>query len=576
MIFELLEQKISTGPKTIVLTDRSSPSSLRRMLTKETPRMMSLVRGLWKSEREALTTDHAEWTLRTGSLPQALVDEWQQLAREWSGTKAEPALMTQIGAAGDQMARRINEARKQDFNFITASAAILSWLAEQGGKLIRELSAAQAADINALLHNQVFTGVTSPQLLAKMLKPHIGLLRREQLAVIRYRTELAATGLSAEKIETQVAKYAEFLLNVRAERIARTELANAYVHGQWESIREARETGFVEGEVEKIWMTAIDDRSCPECEAMDGETVGHDELFSCGLQHPPLHVNCLLGETPVLAPGIISGFVAQYNGPVIRIVFSGGDITVTPNHMFLTPEGFARASSLRKGDKIFYSLLFEREMFSHPNNDRKPASIEQVVAALSKYGRMSTRSVPISAKYFHGEGAFMDGNVDIITSDGFLRCDGKPVVSEFVSEHDFTAPGSDLSSFPGKSKLASLLLRLRDATDGGMGSRSESPSFSGREPLHPDLVSFAYPSDMNSSLEKPLSNSSPVNRKALRDLLFRFSREITTRDVVDVQIISFSHAIPVYDIETSTSLYIGNGLVSSNCRCDVGYRVIRR
>lgn len=295
-ILEIIET--AARPRAIVLDSRvTALAALRRYLDAEEPGVMRLVRGLWREQAAAVTPKMAEWMLSVRGLPTALADKWHDLASKLWEEKMEAVIEAALRAAGDRIARRINEARKAEaFAFDATGAAVLRWMTEHGGALIRELSAAQAASINALLQHQVFIGITSPYQLAPMIRPMVGLLRREALAVARYRAELVAAGLTAEKIEARAAKYAAYLHRARAERIARTELSDAYNHGQLEAMRQARDDGYL-ADVQKTWETAIDELTCPECSALNGETVGLDENFSSGDESPPAHPSCRCSVT---------------------------------------------------------------------------------------------------------------------------------------------------------------------------------------------------------------------------------------------------------------------------------------
>ena len=47
----------------------------------------------------------------------------------------------------------------------------------------------------------------------------------------------------------------------------------------------------------KTWITSGDENCCPECEAMDGETVPINNDFSCGTMTAHLHPNCNCSTT---------------------------------------------------------------------------------------------------------------------------------------------------------------------------------------------------------------------------------------------------------------------------------------
>lgn len=567
---------IEVRARDIVITDARGIFELRRYLNEEERTISSPAKAMWKKQSGIVTVDTAKLALESGTVPAEWKDPWERMIREFVRDDVVTEWVKNIAVAGDRIAKKVNRLQRKQFDFDSTMTSVKAWVDNRGGKLIVNLTAAQMGSVHALLQHQIALGVTSPYILAQRIRPMVGLTERETLAVARFMTALQEEGVAANVINSQVANYSKFLHKNRTSRIARTEISNAYNFGQLNSMRQAVDQAWLPGIPEKSWM-AGGANPCEKCEENEAAgLIALDAAFPSGDEHPTAHPNCLLTETPVLAPGAIKGFETSYNGPLIRIVFSGGDITVTPNHMFLTPEGFARASSLRKGDKILYSLVFERKMFGHPDNNRKPPMIEQVVASLAKTSGMTTMSVPMTSEYFHGDGAFMDGDVDIIAPDGFLKSDSKPIISEFFSKDSLASFNSNLPSFSGNGNLASMLLRLRDATDGGMGSRCESLTFSRRSNILPHKFSnFAHSSNLNPSLSKTSSYNSSIDIETLGDFLFRFSSEISLRDVLDVQVIFSHRTFQVYEIETLSSLYITNGLVSSNCECAVGYRVRR-
>ena len=71
----------------------------------------------------------------------------------------------------------------------------------------------------------------------------------------------------------------------RALRIARTEVSRI--------MNETELDVYVDTGYEyKTWSTALDEFTCEECSALEGEVVGVNETFSGGVQCPPLHPNC--------------------------------------------------------------------------------------------------------------------------------------------------------------------------------------------------------------------------------------------------------------------------------------------
>lgn len=289
MIFEMIEQKIRR-PERIVLTGRARRGNIRAYLDKAEGTLEKKVHVLWKAMKEAVTDKDIEYIRQTGYVQQGLIDAWRVVVSEWMEAALEPTWKRAIESAGNSMFEAIKKSQKApEFNSVHQN--ILKWMTERGGILIRNLTEGQAATINALLRHQVFQGITSNYQLSRMLLSFVGLLQKEAIAVANYRMELISQGVTLKKIDGLVEIYARSLLKNRAKRIARTELCSAYNFGQWESLRQMRETGLVD-EVEKEWLTADDERTCPICAGLDGEKVGHDEAFSIGVMHPPAHVQC--------------------------------------------------------------------------------------------------------------------------------------------------------------------------------------------------------------------------------------------------------------------------------------------
>lgn len=289
MIYELIERKIRR-PERIILTGRNHPGGMLSYLKTTEAGLEKKVRVLWKAMKEAVTEKDIEYIRQTGSVQQGLIDAWCIVVTEWAEAALEPAWKRAIGSAGNSMFEALRRPRKAaEFNSVHSN--ILKWMAERGGILIRELTEGQAKTINALLRHQVFQGITSNYQLSRMLLSFIGLLQKEAIAVANYRMELISQGVTLKKTDGLVEIYARSLLKNRVKRIARTELCSAYNFGQWESLRQMRESGLVD-EIEKEWLTADDERTCPVCAGLDGEKVRHDEQFSSGQLHPPAHVQC--------------------------------------------------------------------------------------------------------------------------------------------------------------------------------------------------------------------------------------------------------------------------------------------
>lgn len=83
--------------------------------------------------------------------------------------------------------------------------------------------------------------------------------------------------------------------DARAETIARTETMRASNEGQSQAWDQAVEVGILTGDEKQVWIVTPDDRLCPICEPMDGETAPLDGSFNVDgddIDGPPAHPNC--------------------------------------------------------------------------------------------------------------------------------------------------------------------------------------------------------------------------------------------------------------------------------------------
>ena len=361
--------------------------------------------------------------------------------------------------------------------------------------------------------------------------------------------------------------------------------------------------------------------TCLRCAALDGKEWRYEEEGT--RPHPPcpLHPRCLTPETPVFAPDKVAAFVAPYRGPVYEIGLSNGArFTVTPNHLFLTRDGFTPAKLLREGSKVFYDARLQGEAGGNPHDHGKPAPIKEVVESLAKTPGVSTVRVPASPEHLHGDGVFFDGYVDVIASDSLLKGD----IEAFLAEHvcDGSIVNADMleGALPSYGDFLKPLLWLRLATGGGIGGPSVSDVFLRRSECHhkavgggavtyerpgldesfsdyvarnPEAFSdgvFRFPTGvcgddgpsingdepfglglglpshrLDSIALEHACNAADTNSMVLSDFAGSFSEQVTLADVLFCRERHFSGH--VYDLQTLTTLYYVSGAISSNCRC---------
>lgn len=451
-------------------------------------------------------------------------------------------------------------------------------VAERGPQAM-ELVAAQStievsfsADVPAVLD---FLG-THPLRVADSIN------RRTAAGLERILSVAIERGDSIDKIAATINEAAEFG-KPRAQRIARTEVSRA-IHLAADLA--FQQSGVVES---KEWLPAGD--ACEFCLAVaqqfnssmggrgvslgsnfvePGSTVsgvlgGTLRLGSFEVGGPPLHPNCLLPGTRVLAPGVAAGFKASFSGPAVELVLADGRrICITANHVLLTSTGFAPASALRKGDHVVDCPEFERVVPSHPDDDYGPALIEDVVDSLSVSRGVTASSVPVAPEYLHGDGTFIYGHVDVVAADGELWGALEASASQGM-DHLPLCAGWDDREFERLGDLESVLVRLSLAAHGVVCGDGISPSLLGRPASGHQPIGLGLAADSDTQLLEPSADGGSLYVEALSECVLRFPSLVTTTKVVEVNHYSFSGH--VYDLQTTSGLYLANGVVSSNCRC---------
>ena len=232
----------------------------------------------------------------------------------------------------------------------------------------------------------------------------------------------------------------------------------------------------------------------------------------------------------------------------------------------MTPKGFAKASSLVKGDDIFYCINSNGERFSGPYNDGEPVVANKVFDSFSKIKSVNITSVPVATKDFHGDATSIQGDIDIITANRFLGSElSYPQRLEHFNKKNLGFTNRNFAFFNSFRGLQTSLFGLRMAADGFVGISSEDPFFIKRKLRHTNFISFGNRSRAETDLMETKNNSTTRAMENLGNFQNRFSRIIKIAKIVKVDIDNFHDY--VYDFETLSSLYLASGMVASNCHC---------
>lgn len=170
--------------------------------------------------------------------------------------------------------------------------AAIQWAKDNAAKLVVEITESTRQSIRDLITRAITEG-GHPLVVARQIKPLIGLHTRWAQAVLNYRFGLVDQGVEATRVESMTSTYYNRLLTTRSRTIARTEVLSAANEGKYQGLVQAQSQGLLGEGATKVWIAADDAEE--NCADLDGTEVGLHEDFSSELgdvAHPPLHPNC--------------------------------------------------------------------------------------------------------------------------------------------------------------------------------------------------------------------------------------------------------------------------------------------
>lgn len=176
------------------------------------------------------------------------------------------------------------------FAFDATNPQALRWAETRSSRLIVDITREQRLAVREII-GRAFAEQIPPRETAKLIRSVVGLTDRDANAVMRRQLDLMADGVSPAEAQRQAERYAGELHRARALTIARTETMAASNAGQQALWNQAVTSGRLSARMQKIWLSTYDERTCPQCQLLEGETVLVEEEFSSG-GNPPAHPLC--------------------------------------------------------------------------------------------------------------------------------------------------------------------------------------------------------------------------------------------------------------------------------------------
>ena len=419
-----------------------------------------------------------------------------------------------------------------------------------------------------------------------------------------------AHGKGPRELARELTKSVDTITKKRALVIARTEIVNAHNEGQLDSFEAMGAEGV---SIQAEWNTAHDGEVCPLCEPMEGVVLSIKEARGMLPRHP----NCMAGDMRVLAPGTLAMLQTHYTGEIIELVTVGGrHVTVTPAHVLLTKYGFTRAESVYNGLDLVIDLGFYGGCEA-PDYKNAVACIADEFVSAAEACDVTTISVPTAPEHLHGEGGFCNKEINIVFSNGILGDSRKTNIGKphLYGTLPFVTAGLSHDTL---CSLTQIFLSAARAADGSMGCCRDALAFFLSRILETNQVRLGAGTGLQANVCHSFIDYVSINMKLLRDCLDRHTVLKKLNDFSDINLrailagsvpdfasglveagfdgipfdpVMFGNLVegpflgnvqfdkvagverhhvfsfPVYDIQTLSTLYSINGVITSNCRC---------
>lgn len=269
---------------------------LRAFLDAAEPRLVYFLVNLWKDQGDAITYKELREAILVGELSEDYLAEWREDYSRFVTKRLLPEWEKAMAAA----AANIN-ADHPEWRYNPSAIGMYEWVQTRGAEFVTSVSETQIEGLRAVIRNAATLHTMSVDELARAIRPMVGLYAAQATANLKYYEKLIENGVKPQRARDLSIRYGARQHRYRAFMISRTELAFGYNKGMYEGVKQAQKDGYV-GEAKKIWCTALDERVCSSCGALEGKEISMDDEFNyhTKLQYnnpgikrtPPAHPNC--------------------------------------------------------------------------------------------------------------------------------------------------------------------------------------------------------------------------------------------------------------------------------------------
>jgi len=246
---------------------------LRSFLDVKEPQLVYFLVNLWRSQGKAITYKELREAILVGEISAEFFEQWFQDYSKFVTDHLQPAWVEAMDAAAKNI-----EARYPEWRFDPMGDGVKAWTGSRAAEFVTSSTKTQINAIQALVQRAAVLEDINVDILARAIRPMVGLTWQQSIANWNYFEYLVKNGVSEKKATDLAVRYAARQHRYRGYNIARTELAFAYNQGSYEGTKQAQAAGYM-GEVVKVWCTADDERVCEVCGGLDGKIIALDDDF---------------------------------------------------------------------------------------------------------------------------------------------------------------------------------------------------------------------------------------------------------------------------------------------------------
>lgn len=195
--------------------------------------------------------------------------------------------------------------------FDTTDPAAARWASVRAAALIADVTDETRRAVRDVI-SDMFIDQVDIDSAAQTIRASVGLTQNQASSLLNFRQQvLNGAGKTVEigkrvfrvpetvtrdYVNKLVAKKSERLLRDRAFTIAATEAMTASNEGLRQFWEQGQKAGWVSPKDQRVWITTPDEKLCPICGAMEGQTAGINQPFVLPtgqrVMNPPAHPRC--------------------------------------------------------------------------------------------------------------------------------------------------------------------------------------------------------------------------------------------------------------------------------------------